>query len=104
MAIRRKKNGAQKIETRLEALQADFNALQSDLVGLANGVGHLATARVNEVVQSTEDAAGRAAERAEAWANENVGILRDTVRHQPLAACMVSVGVGAIMGAFLSRR
>ena len=104
MATKRKKNGAHEIEVRLEALQSDFNTLQSDLLVLANGVGHLATRRVNEVMHSTEDAAQRVAGRAETWANENAEILRDRMRNQPLAAFMVSVGVGALMGAFLARR
>jgi ElaB/YqjD/DUF883 family membrane-anchored ribosome-binding protein len=107
MAIKRKKkneNGAHEIETRIGALHADFDALQSDLVGLANGVGQLATRRVNDVVTSTEDAAQRVVGRAESWANENTEMLRDRMRNQPLAAFMVSVGVGALMGAFLARR
>ncbi len=106
MAIRRKKNGngARNVEARLAALRQDFDALQDDMKGLAVGAGEVASEHVNGLVRATEDAAGQAFEDAGEWANGNVNSLRDVVRDQPFASCMLSLGAGALVGALFLRR
>jgi ElaB/YqjD/DUF883 family membrane-anchored ribosome-binding protein len=96
MAIWRRRSHARDIRTRLDALRTDFLALQEDMRGLAEGVGDAAS----DVVHTTN----RAAENALDWTNDNIGSLQDSVRKQPLAAVVLSMSAGALVGALLSRR
>ena len=96
MAIWRRRSRAREIQTRLEDLKSDFLALQEDMRGLAEGVGDAAS----DVVHTTN----RAAENALDWTNDNIGSLQDSVRKQPLAAVVLSMSAGALVGALLSRR
>jgi ElaB/YqjD/DUF883 family membrane-anchored ribosome-binding protein len=100
MAIWRRRNHAQNIEARLVALKSDFAALQQDVRGLAQGVGDAAT----DVVQTTSRATGQALDSVGDWTNDNVGSLQDSVRRQPLAAVLLSMSAGALVGALLTRR
>jgi ElaB/YqjD/DUF883 family membrane-anchored ribosome-binding protein len=96
MAIWRRRSRARDIQTRLAALRSDFQALQDDMRGLAEGVGDAAS----DVVHTTN----RAAEDALDWTNDNIGSLQDSVRRQPLAAVVLSMGAGALVGSLLLRR
>ncbi|HEY2444250.1 MAG TPA: hypothetical protein VGI20_00740 [Rhizomicrobium sp.] len=94
--FRRRKKGVKKIAAQFDALQTDLAAFGKDARKLANGVG---------------DAAEDAVERAERaynglgkWTSGNIGSMRQGVRSQPLAACLVSLGVGTVLGALLLRR
>jgi len=100
MAIWRKRNGAQKIEARLDALKSDFRALQHDIRGLAGSVGEAASDMAHVTNRATENAL----ENMGDWTHDNIGSLRDTVRKQPLASMILSVGAGALVGALLLRR
>ena len=102
MAARKKT--ADTVEGRLAALREDLEALQSDMKGLANGVGDAASDRLTEMLSATEDLAEQLTERVEVWTNENAETLRETVREQPLVACAIAMGAGAILGAILLRR
>jgi ElaB/YqjD/DUF883 family membrane-anchored ribosome-binding protein len=96
MAIWRRRIRARDIQTRLAALKSDFLALQDDMRGLAEGVGDAAS----DVVHTTN----RAAENALDWTNDNIGSFQDSVRRQPLAAVVLSMSAGALVGSLLSRR
>ncbi len=117
MAASRKRTGtgSNKLESRLDALVADLEALQADVRGLAQGVGAEANDRVTSAIKSAEvrvasavkaaeEAAEQAVEQAEEWATENLDSLRENVREQPLAALAVSMGVGALLGVLFLRR
>lgn len=95
-----RRNGARDIEARLGALKSDFQALQDDMKGLATGVG----AAASDVFHTTNRTAENALESVGEWTNDNIGSLKDTVRKQPLAAVLVSMSAGALVGAILSRR
>jgi hypothetical protein len=41
--------------------------------------------------------------RLEAWGSENLAGVREAVRNQPLKACALSIGAGALIGALLLR-
>jgi ElaB/YqjD/DUF883 family membrane-anchored ribosome-binding protein len=101
MAARKKSTT---LEGRLEALRDDLEALQSDMKGLAGGVGDAATARLNEMLRNTEDMADQISSQVEEWTNDNAEQLRETVREQPLMACAVAMGIGALLGVILLRR
>jgi ElaB/YqjD/DUF883 family membrane-anchored ribosome-binding protein len=101
MAVRKKPTT---LEARLDALREDLEALQTDMRGLAGGVGDAATARLNEMLRNTEDMADQITAQVEDWTNDNAESLREQVREQPLFACAVAMGIGALLGAILLRR
>jgi len=101
MARRGKRlSGEGQIETRLSALRQDLEALQEDMRGLGEGVGAAAQERLSEALRATESLASQMQD----WSNENLDTVRDSIREQPVAACLVSMGVGALLGAILLRR
>jgi ElaB/YqjD/DUF883 family membrane-anchored ribosome-binding protein len=103
MAARRKAT-TPNLEARLEALRADLLQLQTDLKGLAGGVGDEASSRLSEMLSATEDMADQVATRVEEWTDDNMDSLRESVRDQPVAAVLMSLGVGALLGAIFLRR
>ncbi len=102
MALRRKgksqRNGRD-VQARLNALRADIDALQEDMRGLVTEVGGAASEQVQGALSSAQDAV----ERIEDWSTENIGGMREAVRTQPLAACVLSMSAGALIGALLLR-
>jgi ElaB/YqjD/DUF883 family membrane-anchored ribosome-binding protein len=101
MARRGKRmTGEGQIEARLSALRQDLQALQEDMRGLGEGVGEAAQERLTEALRATE----ALAVQAQDWGNENLDTVRDSIRDQPVAACLVSMGIGALLGAILLRR
>jgi ElaB/YqjD/DUF883 family membrane-anchored ribosome-binding protein len=99
----------------LDDLVSDLEALRADVRSLAQGIGSEASGRVAEALKSAEDrlatlvsaaeeAATDAYDQAEVWANENMDTLRENVREQPIAACLIAMGAGALLGAILLRR
>jgi ElaB/YqjD/DUF883 family membrane-anchored ribosome-binding protein len=100
MKRRKNGNGIHTVEQRFDALKADFDALQKDLRGLANDVPNAARDSVNRLIRNGEDAR----DEVEAWTNENIGSLRDSIRDQPLASCILSMSAGALLGALMLRR
>ncbi len=105
MAAKRKRsNGTAQLEKRLTALQSDLAQLQADLRGLAGAGGEIAGERMNDMLGQAENAADRAADQIGNWTNENLVAMREVVRGQPLSSLLLSIGAGAIMGAFLLRR
>jgi hypothetical protein len=49
-------------------------------------------------------AAEDVAEQVETYGQEGVDTVRSTIRSQPLVACAISVGAGALLGALLAAR
>jgi hypothetical protein len=49
------------------------------------------------------DTASDAAQRVGEWGTENLKGVRTAVKSQPLAACMLSMSAGALIGALLLR-
>ena len=101
MARRGKRmSGEGQIEARLSALRQDLEALQEDMRGLGEGMGEAAQERLTEALRATEALAAQAQD----WGNENLETVRDSIREQPVAACLVSMGIGALLGAIILRR
>ena len=63
-----------------------------------------AQARINKALEDAEAMVDRLSEEVEGWATENVDTARETIRNQPLAACVLSMSAGALIGALLLRR
>ena len=100
MKRRKNGNGIHTVEQRFDALKSDFDALQKDLRGLATDVPNAARDSVNRLIRNGEEAR----DDVEAWTNENIGSLRDSIRDQPLASCILSMSAGALLGALMLRR
>lgn len=102
---RRRKNGHSNndMQARLGTLRADFGALQQDIGALVSDVGEAASEQVHGVVNAAKESASEAIERVELWGSENLEPVREAVRTQPLAACVLSMSAGAIIGALLMR-
>lgn len=91
------------MQSRLNSLRADFDALQHDVRGLASDVGDAASTQVQELMTDAIGSANDAVERVSEWSTENLNGVRDAVKTQPLAACMLSMSAGALIGALLLR-
>ena len=91
------------MRSRLNSLRADFDALQLDMRGLATDVGGAASNQVQELVSDAIGTANEAVDRVSEWSTENLNGVRTAVKSQPLAACMLSMSAGAIIGALLLR-
>jgi hypothetical protein len=94
--FRRKKKATQRIAAQLDALQSDLTSLRRDAKEFANGIGKVAESAV-DAVEDTYDGVGK-------WTNGNLGSMRDSVRSQPLTACLVFLGAGAVIGALFLRK
>lgn len=94
--FRRKRKATQRMAAQLDALQSDLTALRKDAKEFANGIGKVAESAV-DAVEDTYDGVGK-------WTNGNLSSMRESVRGQPLTACLVSLGAGALIGAFLLRK
>jgi len=91
------------MQSRLNSLRADFDALQHDVRGLASDVSGVASSQVQELMTDAMDTASGAVERVSEWGSENLNGVRTAVKSQPLAACMLSMSAGALIGALLLR-
>jgi ElaB/YqjD/DUF883 family membrane-anchored ribosome-binding protein len=91
------------MQSRLNSLRADIDALQQDVRGLASDVSDVATTQVQGFVTEAVDTASGAVERVGEWGAENLNGVRTAVKSQPLAACMLSMSAGALIGALLLR-
>jgi ElaB/YqjD/DUF883 family membrane-anchored ribosome-binding protein len=98
---RKRKNGRNgaDLQGRLSSLREDIDALQQDVRGLMSDVGDVATDQVHDVM----DTASETVERVSEWSSDNLEGVRQAVRTQPLAACVLSMSAGAIIGALLLR-
>ena len=103
-AKRKRSDGTAHLEQKLAALQSDLAQLQEDLRGLAGAGGEIAGERMSTILEEAETVADRAADQIGNWTNDNMIAVRDAVRGQPLSSVLLSIGAGAIVGAFLLRR
>lgn len=94
--FRRRGREARVIAAHLESLQSELSALRKDARKLSDGLSRTAGAAV-DTAEATYDGFG-------SWTSGNVGAVRDWGRKQPLTACLVSIGVGAVLGALFLRR
>jgi ElaB/YqjD/DUF883 family membrane-anchored ribosome-binding protein len=92
----RKSRNGNKLPSRMSAVRADLNTLQKDVRGLVSNASDVASREVRGVM-------GEAVERLGTLRTESIAGVRDAVRNQPLKACAISIGAGAIIGALLLR-
>lgn len=106
MAPRRKRSRSHgdKLQDRLAALREDLEALQTDLKGLAGDAGDAATGKMNDALNDAMDSVQDMADRVEDWGEDHLGSLKESVREQPVVACTLAMGIGALLGAIFLRR
>jgi len=102
---RKRKNGRNgaDLQGRLSSLREDIDALQHDMRGLMSDVGDVATDQAQAVMNGAMDTASETVDRVSEWSSDNLEGVRQAVRTQPLAACVLSMSAGAIIGALLLR-
>ena len=101
---RRARNGnGRDVQARLESLKADLDALQQDVRGLVSDVGTMAGDQVQGAMNGAMEQAQDVVDRLNEWNHDNLDGVRTAVRSQPLAACMLSMSAGAVIGALLLR-
>ncbi len=106
MLFSRKKNGhdGNDVSARLNAIRSELDALQKNILGLLDDVKGTAGEQVQGAVKNASLSAKGAVDCANAWGNESLDGMRETVRGRPLAVCALSIGAGALLGALLLRR
>ena len=104
MARKRARKNGNGVEASLNALQHDLSVLQANMGKLAAELGGAATNGMASAVRSASSAAEDVVEQVETFGQEGVDTVRTTIRSQPLVACAISVGAGALIGALLARQ
>jgi ElaB/YqjD/DUF883 family membrane-anchored ribosome-binding protein len=84
--------------------QGLFRGAQSRASGGVTTATRYTQQRLNKALQEAENVVDRLSEEVEEWASENADSARETIRNQPLAACVLSISAGALIGALLLRR
>jgi len=92
---KQKKTHNGRAKRRMGAMRSDLHAWQKDMRGVMDNVG--------EATREVRGAVGGAMDRLESWGDENLPGVRDAVRSQPFKACVLSLGAGALISAFLLR-
>ncbi|HWA91880.1 MAG TPA: hypothetical protein VG889_17710 [Rhizomicrobium sp.] len=107
---RLKQKNTRDLDKRLDALRTDLDQLQTDAKGLAGDAADVATGQARAAIRAAESVAERALRLAEEtargfggdlehWTNDNLDVARGKVREQPLAALLLSLGIGLLFGA-----
>jgi ElaB/YqjD/DUF883 family membrane-anchored ribosome-binding protein len=91
------------LTARLSTLRGDFGQLQRDVRGLVSDVGDAAENQFESAVNGTVKSARNAIGRVESWGNQKTKIVRQSVKKQPMMACAIAAGAGALIGLLLTR-
>jgi ElaB/YqjD/DUF883 family membrane-anchored ribosome-binding protein len=94
--FRRGRRDANRIAAQLEELQTQLSSLRKDARHLTDGLSKTAG-----VAMDTAEAAYQGVGK---WTSSNVDNVCEWGRDQPFTACLVSLGVGAVLGALFLRR
>jgi ElaB/YqjD/DUF883 family membrane-anchored ribosome-binding protein len=102
------------VNKRVDAIRSDVESLQSDVKGLSDSALELGSEGAKMAVRTAEAIALRAlrlaeetargaADDVEHWAQGNLDDARESIRSQPISALLVSLGIGAVLGAIFLR-
>jgi len=111
----RLKKNDKALDAKLGALRSDLDALKDDAKNLVSEGQDFAQDRARAAIRTAEAVAERAyrlaeetatnvSDNAEAWTNDNLGSVRDTVRSRPFQAIWLTLGIGFVVGALFGRR
>ena len=104
MASKRKHKNGTGVEASLESLQQDLSALQANMRKVISGLGDAASNGASDAMKTVSATAEDVVEQVETFGQEGVDTVRGSIRSQPLVACALSVGAGALIGALLARQ
>ncbi|HEY3638834.1 MAG TPA: hypothetical protein VGK90_11855 [Rhizomicrobium sp.] len=85
-----------RLTAQLEELQSELSNLRKDARHLSDGISRTAGVAV--------DTAEAAYQGVGKWTSDNVDTVSDWSREQPMAALLVTLGLGAVLGALFFRR
>jgi len=88
------------VEPSLADLRQDLEKLRADFAQLVGTLGKTARHGVRGAAGDAEAAADEVTD----WAEGQMNTLRERIVAQPLAACAIAAGVGALLGQLLVRR
>jgi hypothetical protein len=106
----------------LNALRSDLDSLRKDAGDLASDVNGATSARYKDTIRAAEALAersvglaeeaaervsritGRVANDVEDYAQQGATSLRGAIQDQPLIVLLLTLGIGAFLGAVFSRR
>ncbi len=89
---------------RLGALKRNLESLLSDVRSTAVGAGDEALSQVQDAITGTIDTVSDFSRWVEDHAAEAPAAIKRTVRENPIPACAVAVGAGALLALFLLNR
>lgn len=85
---------AEKSESTVDELKAEFASLKEDVSKIADSLGRLSGEQVSEGRERVRDAAGR----ARTGSRRAVGVVEDEIRQYPLTSLVAAFGVGYLIG------
>lgn len=91
-----RRSKANRVAAQLDELQSQLSTLRKDARHLSDGISKTAGVAM--------DTAGAAYQGVGKWTSDNVDNVCEWGRDQPLTACLVSFGIGAVLGAVFLRR
>lgn len=98
----RKTNGRQ-VDDRISELQEDFESLQHAFASLLDHMAQDTSEGMAGAAKTASDAIAGAAGQVETWSEAGTETVRGAIRTQPLAAIALSMGAGALLGAYMRR-
>jgi ElaB/YqjD/DUF883 family membrane-anchored ribosome-binding protein len=102
MARKQRRRNGRAAHSSLQTLQDDIAALQANMSKVIADLGGAASEGVTQAMRNASTTAEEVAEQVEEFGSESVDTVRSTIRAQPLVACAISVGAGALLGALIS--
>lgn len=92
----RRRRSVRELAQQFDALQSDLTALRKDARDVANGFSKVA----GTAVGAAQNAYGDARKQM----SDDMHAAMESISGQPLTACLVSLGIGAVLGALFLRR
>ena len=93
---RNTKSQVKRISAQLEELQSELSNLRKDARHLTDGLSRTAGVAM-DTAESAYQGAGK-------WTSDNLDNVCEWGRDQPLTACLIALGIGAVLGALFFRR
>jgi ElaB/YqjD/DUF883 family membrane-anchored ribosome-binding protein len=93
---RRRKRRAGSIEDELSAIAADVTAL-------GGAIGNVASAEVQEMLQSIRQQIDKVASDAGLATTEGMEVIADTIRERPIASVLIGFACGYLTAAIMRR-
>lgn len=101
--VQSRKSNGHKFDARIVELQEDFESLQNAFGSLLDHMAQNTSEGLSGAAQSAGETISDAATQMETWSEAGTETVRGAIRTQPLAAIALSMGAGALLGAYMRR-